>query len=194
MDCIFCKIIQGQIPCQKLYEDEHVISFLDIYPAGPGHSLVLPKTHFDNLLEAESEVLGQIMQACQTVAKTLQAVLKADGFNIFLNNGQAAGQIIHHLHYHILPRFANDDLHIKLPSHKYQPGEMEQIQKDVSSDMVSPDKEQILSDLSKISPNQKLNCTQAFTLAQQYKISKKELGELLDQQQIKLRNCQFGCF
>ncbi|MFH0814846.1 MAG: HIT family protein [Candidatus Falkowbacteria bacterium] len=105
MDCLFCKIIKGEIPCHKIYEDADVFAFLDINPVSQGHTLVLPKKHFKGLLDSDAETLSKIMAAAQKIAR---AIGKA--FNLIQNNGAAAGQVIDHLHFHIIPRNESDGL------------------------------------------------------------------------------------
>jgi len=122
-NCIFCKIIAGELPCSKVYEDEQVVAFLDIHPTRPGHTLVVPKVHCDDLLGCEMAVVLHMMAAVQKVAKAVVAATGAEGFNLGVNNGRAAGQIIFHLHMHVIPRHQNDGL--RLWGHKdYKEGEM----------------------------------------------------------------------
>lgn len=106
MDCLFCKIVAGDIPAHKVYEDEHTLAFLDIMPSGRGHTLVIPKQHATEIDDISPESLSVTILAAQTVARTLRTKLKADGLNVFQNNGAAAGQEIGHYHLHLLPRWA----------------------------------------------------------------------------------------
>lgn len=110
MDCIFCKIVEGKIPCEKIYEDVNIISFLDIAPVNKGHALVLPKKHFETILDAEEETLKNLINAVKKISSAVMKSMKADGFNIGINNYRAAGQVVPHLHIHIIPRFRNDGL------------------------------------------------------------------------------------
>lgn len=108
--CIFCKIVDGSIPSFKLYEDENVVAFLDISQTTKGHTLVIPKTHSDNLLEIETrEINIALMGAIQLVARKLQNTLKCEGFNIVSNIGKEAGQVVFHSHIHIIPRYGTND-------------------------------------------------------------------------------------
>jgi histidine triad (HIT) family protein len=109
-DCLFCKISEGKIPSHKLYEDERTFAFLDIGPVSPGHTLVIPKTHAEDLSTIRKEDLAAVMETVRTLAPKIERAVSADGFNIHINNRSAAGQIIFHSHVHIIPRFANDDL------------------------------------------------------------------------------------
>lgn len=110
MDCIFCKIINREIPAEIVYEDENVLAFLDIRPTTTGHTLVIPKRHTETLLESGEDTLSQMLPAIKKVALGVLAATKALGFNLGCNTGEAAGQIVFHLHFHIIPRYENDGL------------------------------------------------------------------------------------
>lgn len=107
-DCIFCKIIAGEIPCYKVYEDDNVLAFLDITPVNPGHTLVVPKKHFANLLELPEEEANRLIAAVKKITPAILAGVGATDFNLELNNGPVAGQVVNHFHWHIVPRFAAD--------------------------------------------------------------------------------------
>ena len=107
-DSIFTKIIQGEIPTRKVYEDENVFAFLDVNPVNPGHTLVVPKEPCVGLLDCDPDILAKVIQAVQKVAIAVKAGLGADGVNIHQNEGAAAGQKVFHLHFHIIPRFEGD--------------------------------------------------------------------------------------
>ena len=108
MDCIFCDIIEGKSEAEILYQDENIISFLDIRPVNYGHTLVVPKKHCDNFLSFTSDELNYLIKGLQHISRAVKESVKADGFNIVVNNGKAAGQTVFHFHFHIIPRFAND--------------------------------------------------------------------------------------
>jgi histidine triad (HIT) family protein len=103
-DCVFCAIVDGEIPSFKIYEDDTAIAFLDINPFSYGHALVVPKVHREGLLDAEDGELAALMAVVKKVAAAIKAELKCDGFNILQNNGEAAGQSVKHIHFHIVPR------------------------------------------------------------------------------------------
>ncbi len=107
-DCIFCNIIAGDTPAYKIYEDDKTIAFLDIYPHAKGHTLVIPKKHGDHIFDFDEETLGYLMESVKKSAQRIQDVLKPDGFNIGWNHGDTAGQVVHHLHVHIIPRWKGD--------------------------------------------------------------------------------------
>ncbi len=109
-DCIFCKIIRREIPAHILYEDEHCIVFLDAFPTTSGHSLVVPKVHYARFDETPLEVVEKLVSVIRRLAPEIAAALSADGFNLGLNNGSAAGQVVEHVHWHIIPRSFDDGL------------------------------------------------------------------------------------
>jgi len=107
-DCVFCKIITGDIPSHKVYEDDDVFAFLDIQPANPGHALIVTKKHYPTLVETPDEELGRLFVIAKKVGQAASAAAVAADFNIIVNNGPAAGQIIPHVHVHAIPRFKDD--------------------------------------------------------------------------------------
>ena len=108
MDCIFCRIANGEIPSAAVYEDDQVRVILDLGPAARGHALVLPKEHFKDSAEAPEALLGHLMAVGARVGKAQMKAFGADGFNLIQNNGEAAGQSVFHLHLHVIPRKAGD--------------------------------------------------------------------------------------
>jgi len=107
-DCIFCKIVTGKLPACKVYEDADTLAFMDIGPIVKGHTLVIPKTHYDPLIQTPTKVLHQLITVVQRIAAAQVHGLKADGVNVIQSNGQAAGQVIPHIHFHVIPRFLED--------------------------------------------------------------------------------------
>jgi len=103
---IFAKILRGELPCHKVYEDDQVLAFLDIMPRAPGHTLVLPKAPARNLLDATPEDLAAVSRAAQKIAKAAMAVFGADGITVQQFNENAGGQVVFHLHVHVIPRKA----------------------------------------------------------------------------------------
>ena len=122
-DCIFCKIVAGELPAEKVDEDEHTIAFMDINPWVRGHALVIPKKHARNLYDVEPEELAHVAQAAQRLAIRMRDALEVDGINLLNSCEQAAWQTVFHLHVHVIPRFADDPL--KLPGAPRQPEEGE---------------------------------------------------------------------
>ena len=125
-ECIFCKIVEGKIPAAKVYEDSKVISFLDIMPANKGHCLVVPKIHAQNLMEMNDEDLSATIKAAKKIASALSLSFGNGSFNIVMNNGKEAGQVVNHAHIHIIPRFQKDRLRIKWSHLKYEGDEMKE--------------------------------------------------------------------
>ena len=112
-DCIFCAIAAGEIPCFKIYEDNQTLAYLDINPFSEGHALVIPKTHAADISEIGEEALAALTLRVKKVASHLKEALPCDGFNILQNNGEAAGQTVRHIHFHIVPRRKGDALEFK---------------------------------------------------------------------------------
>lgn len=110
MDCIFCKIISGEIPCSKVYEDDLFIAFLDIRPIRKGHTLIVPKKHFENLFDTPEEEARAIYQVTARVAAAVKEATGASGINVIQNNGADSGQEVFHSHLHIIPRKKDDGL------------------------------------------------------------------------------------
>ena len=107
-DCLLCKIISGKIPSYKVYEDDAVFAFLDIYPASEGHTLVAPKKHFSKFADMNSEDVTSLFEAARKITAAVEKASLADGSNIGINNGEAAGQEIPHVHVHVIPRRKGD--------------------------------------------------------------------------------------
>ena len=107
-DCIFCKIIKGEVSSQKVYEDDRTFAFLDITPINPGHTLVVPKKHSLNMLDAAEGDVCAIMAVIHKITPKILKAVGAEAFNLGANNGSVAGQIVPHLHFHIMPRFSDD--------------------------------------------------------------------------------------
>lgn len=130
MDCIFCKIVKGEIPSYKVYEDDETLAFLDIAPVNPGHTLVIPKDHFENLYTLPDEALTRLMLTAKKVALGVKKGIGADGINIAMNNGKAGGQVIFHAHLHVIPRIEGDGLKL-WPQKSYKEGEAESVTKKI---------------------------------------------------------------
>ncbi len=120
-NCIFCKIVAGQIPCFKLWDDAATLAFMDINPANPGHALAIAKEHWENLASTPAPLLGPVLATAQRVARAVDKALKPDGINLVQANGPGAEQSVFHFHVHILPRRIKDNLAMNW-GHK--PGDM----------------------------------------------------------------------
>lgn len=131
-DCIFCKIIKGEIPCYKVYEDNNVLAFLDINPLSKGHTLVLPKEHYSNILEIPNDKMCEVQEGVKVVSKRIQDKYKPLGIFINQNNGERAGQEVHHYHVHIKPVYEDTPMYNEGPLRsKFSEEEMLKIIKDL---------------------------------------------------------------
>lgn len=109
-DCIFCKIIKGDIPSFEVYEDELFRVILDRFPAAPGHALIIPKEHYKDIFELPEEVAQALYPLAKKISERIKKATQAEGVNIIQNNGEPAGQSVHHFHLHIVPRKSNDGI------------------------------------------------------------------------------------
>lgn len=124
--CVFCRIIKGDLPAYKVYEDERILAFLDINPVSPGHVLVIPKAHVEDIESAGSEDIAAIALVIKEIGRRLREKLACPAYNVSQNNGTAAGQEVPHLHFHLIPRYEGDGLKT-WPQRPYQPGEAEAV-------------------------------------------------------------------
>ena len=128
-DCIFCKIIAGEIPSYTLYEDEQFKVILDVGPATKGHALILPKKHYADLYELPEEMAADTIKLAKKMMSRMTDKLHCNGFNIVQNNGEVAGQTVFHFHMHLIPRYKNDGEILKYISGEPDKEEMEEIRK-----------------------------------------------------------------
>ncbi len=134
-DCIFCKIVAGELPSSKIYEDDLVFSFMDIAPLSPGHSLVIPKNHYETYPEVSADEAGALAVAILKIAPAVVAARNADGFNILLANGRCAGQVVFHVHFHIIPRANDDGMGFRWRHGSYGDGEMEAMHRAILNEL-----------------------------------------------------------
>ena len=125
--CVFCKMVAGEIPVARIYEDDAVLAFLDIGPISDGHTLVIPKRHCPQVHECPPEVLSALAARLGKIAGAVAGAMHAEGFNVLANNGSAAGQVVEHVHFHIIPRKTGDKVLRGWPSYKYEKGRIEEI-------------------------------------------------------------------
>lgn len=123
-DCIFCKIVAGDLPCFNIYEDEHTRAFMDINPANDGHALIVPKEHWEDCFAIPPELFAHTMQTVQSVAKAVNLTLSPDGVNLVQANGPGAAQSVFHFHMHVVPRRSGDELKLNWG---LRPGDMDAI-------------------------------------------------------------------
>lgn len=133
-DCIFCKIVAGEIPASKVYEDDHFLAFLDISQVTPGHTLVIPKKHARNLLEMTPDETAALFNIVSRVTKKVESATQPQGMNIISNMEEIAGQSVFHTHVHILPRYSQeDDLKIDFIAHEPDFDRLAQLAKEISN-------------------------------------------------------------
>jgi len=132
--CIFCKIVKGEIPCAKVYENHRYLAFLDILPVNPGHTLVIPKEHYEDLLNTPDEILDDMLNDAKKIAKAVLKAVGSDDFNLTCNVGKKAGQAVAHLHLHIMPRFGNDGYHL-WAGKPYKEGEMQKVAQEIRKNL-----------------------------------------------------------
>lgn len=125
-DCVFCRLVAGRLPSVRVYETSQVLAFLDLAPVHYGHTLVIPKEHYQTFLELPDDLFREMGQVSRQVALALIRGLNAQGFNIGMNNFDAAGQVVFHAHLHVIPRYPGDGLKL-FPQGDYRPGDMELI-------------------------------------------------------------------
>jgi len=133
-NCIFCKIVRGEIPSFKVYEDDETIAFLDIHPVAPGHTLVVPKAHATNIFDISAESWGAVAETARKVAIALEQAVESDGVNLMMNNREHAGQVVEHPHVHLIPRRKGDGLKL-WPHGAYKEGEAEIVQEKIHTAM-----------------------------------------------------------
>lgn len=126
MNCIFCDIINKKAHAEILFENEKVISFLDIRPVNYGHTLVIPKTHYENFLALPEDELCELIKVTKNLSCAIVNSLSLEGFNIVTNNGTVAGQSVFHFHFHIIPRFNEDNFSFRPNLKKYNNGSMQE--------------------------------------------------------------------
>jgi histidine triad (HIT) family protein len=123
-ECIFCKIVSKEIPSEVLFENDKVLSILDINPIHFGHALIIPKRHCSDFLELPDDSYHAILQSAKVVTQALVQSLKLEGYNLFTNNGTIAGQSVFHFHLHITPRYRDDNIRFVLKLKNYSDGDL----------------------------------------------------------------------
>lgn len=139
MKCVFCSIAEKKSPAEIIFEDEDFISFLDINPFNFGHTLVIPKNHFNNFMEIPAELNGRLFNLVQTISKKVLRGLNASGLNVIINNGSIAGQTIFHAHVHLIPRSEDDGHRFARNLKKYSNGEMKQYAELIRNSLIEVD-------------------------------------------------------
>lgn len=133
--CIFCKIIKGELPSNKIYEDENFYAFLDNNPVNKGHTLIIPKEHHDNMNGLPFDLGNDLLEITQNISNAVVEAVDADGYNFNVNNGEAAGQEVFHTHFHIIPRFESDNKIKWKNKEDYEEGEAEELEMLITSNL-----------------------------------------------------------
>ena len=134
-DCVFCKIVKNELPSMRIFEDEATIALLTIQPSSPGHTLVIPKKHVVNIFEADQDTWARVQETVRKVAPAIEKALDADGLNLHMNNREHGGQVVPHIHIHIIPRFKGDGHNPWQHSSKAKPEENARIAQEIRSAM-----------------------------------------------------------
>lgn len=137
-DCIFCKIVNGEIPGAKVFENEHVMAFLDISQVTKGHTLVIPKVHKENLYELTPEIASEVFKVAPEIANAIKEAFHPVGLNVLNNNGEKAGQSVFHFHMHLIPRYGEGDgfgAVWKSNQSNYNPDDLKKIADSISSQL-----------------------------------------------------------
>lgn len=121
-DCVFCRIVSGEIPCIKVLEDDASLAFVDIGPLAEGHTLLIPKRHFQTLDDVPGELIGTVTAHLPRLVRAVMQVTGAEGCNVLQNNGPVAGQVVGHVHFHVIPRVSGDALGYRWPAGVYAEG------------------------------------------------------------------------
>lgn len=137
MNCIFCDIINKKAKAEILYENDRAAAFLDIRPVNYGHTLVIPKVHFENFLNVSEEDLFELIRVTRMISGAITKSLSPDGFNIVTNNGTAAGQSVFHFHFHIIPRFKDDAFNFRPNLKSYNNGSMREFADKIRTEIFS---------------------------------------------------------
>lgn len=124
-DCVFCKIVAGKIPCAKLLEDDEVLAFLDIGPVARGHALLIPRAHYRTLEEMPADAAGRVFRRLPDLVRAVRTATGCAGVNLLQNNGAAAGQVVPHVHVHVIPREEGGKFSFTWPAGRYEEGQIE---------------------------------------------------------------------
>ena len=126
-NCVFCKIVAGEIPCCKILEDEAALAFLDIGPLAEGHVLLIPKTHCETVEQMDSAQAGAVLRHLPALVRAVRGATGCEGVNVLQNNGRVAHQVVPHVHFHVIPRNAGDAFHFNWPAGSYPGARMKEL-------------------------------------------------------------------
>lgn len=134
-DCIFCKIAQGAIPALRVWETDACLAFLDVAPLAPGHVLLIPKQHYQDIRDIPADVLGSLTSQLPALAAAIVCATNATGLNLLQNTGRSSGQAVFHLHFHLIPRTEGDGLGYRWNAGDYEAGQAEQVQAGIREEL-----------------------------------------------------------
>ncbi|MCK4601628.1 MAG: HIT family protein [Phycisphaerae bacterium] len=134
-DCIFCKIVAGEIPATKVFADDTAMAFLDVGPLAEGHVLLIPKAHYETVDQMPADVAAAILKHLPALARAVMAVTGCEGLNVLQNNGRVAHQFVPHVHFHLIPRNPGDEFHFNWPAGKYPEGRAEQLADEIKKNL-----------------------------------------------------------
>ena len=137
-ECVFCRIVAAELPSSVVYEDESLIAFLDTSPLAEGHLLVLPRDHYAALTDMPPDLCGRICSALPAIARSVVAVTGAEGFNLLQSNGSVAGQVVNHVHFHLIPRATADGLGFRWKTNTYAAGRAQQLASEIQRALAHP--------------------------------------------------------
>lgn len=135
LNCVFCKIVAGDIPCAKVLETDEALAFLDIGPLAKGHTLLIPKVHVTALADMNAASAGAVLRHLPALARAVKAATDCPGYNILQNNGRVAHQAVFHVHFHIIPRYEDGQFHFNWPAGEYKEGELEALQEKILAEL-----------------------------------------------------------
>jgi histidine triad (HIT) family protein len=138
LDCVFCKIVAGRIPSARIWESAWAIAFLDIGPVALGHTLLVPREHFPTLGEMPPSLVSAVCGQLPALASAVQAASGGTGLNVLLNNGRSAGQVVEHVHFHLIPRHDGDGFRFTWPRLEYPASEMDQMRARIAALIAAP--------------------------------------------------------
>ncbi len=136
-DCVFCKIVAGEIPSAKVAESDRAYAFMDVGPIAVGHTLVVPRDHYETIMDMPLEAVSAVYELAARIAPAVRKAVEAEGLNVLQNNGCVAGQVVPHVHVHLIPRAAGDGLHWPWPARKADPEELERLARKITAGMES---------------------------------------------------------
>ena len=134
-DCIFCKIVAGELPSARVYEDETKLAFMDIGPVQPGHTLLIPKKHYERFTDLPDDLAADLARVLPRLSRAVAGAADADGFNLLQMNGACAGQVVPHVHIHIIPRHEDDGYSFHWKAGAYAEGEMQEWQRKIKEQL-----------------------------------------------------------